>query len=500
MNPTSPAPRTQWVSCALVFALTLSLYIATLAPTVLWGDSAKFQRMAYTGQVETNVFGHPLWMGMARWLAGLPLGDVAWRVNLLAALWGAVTVALTFGLLWAIIGQQSSRWALPAALTGAGALAVSHTLWLHAVIAEVYTLNTAIFVALAWLLWAWDGSGSRRRTLTIAAGIGLLLGLGAANHLMVATVTPGLLAGLLLSHHPVKTRGLGLLMAIVAATLGWWLGLLPTGGLSPLPADAAGGLLAAMRGLFSPALTKRLALWLAFLVYQFPQPLLLLAPVGVVYAWHDRRGWAIGLLLASAGTTGWSLSFTVPDQYVFFILCYVTIALWIGLGVAWLLERWQPQGWGIVALLVVAILLPVIVYQTAPAAITTLGLRDRLLPVREIPGRPALTFFLWPPKNGMDGARRFAVHALEQIAPDGLLLADYTLAEPIRYLQQVEQYRPDVEVLALDVAEQVPRLLAQPPGRALYLADRGSYYDLAGIERYFAVVPADPIFILVEKR
>jgi hypothetical protein len=75
---------------------------------------------------------------------------VAWAVNLLSAVAGALTVALVY-----LVTRQLTRRRLPAVL-GAAALAVAPIVWSQSVIAEVYALNNAFVAALLWLALRWE--------------------------------------------------------------------------------------------------------------------------------------------------------------------------------------------------------------------------------------------------------------------------------------------------------------------------------------------------------
>ncbi|HET7090853.1 MAG TPA: hypothetical protein VFL17_19655, partial [Anaerolineae bacterium] len=70
--------RPAWVA-GVVFLAALAVYVPTLAPGLLWGggDFATFQTKAFTRQIESNVFGHPMWVVLAQPFVALPVGDVA---------------------------------------------------------------------------------------------------------------------------------------------------------------------------------------------------------------------------------------------------------------------------------------------------------------------------------------------------------------------------------------------------------------------------------------
>lgn len=81
-----------------VFVTALLFYVATLAPGLLWGggDFSTFQTRVYTGEIEATNFGHPLWVILARPFTWLPIRDIAYRVNLVSAVFAALTIVIVF--------------------------------------------------------------------------------------------------------------------------------------------------------------------------------------------------------------------------------------------------------------------------------------------------------------------------------------------------------------------------------------------------------------------
>jgi hypothetical protein len=109
----------------------------------------------------------------------LPVGDVAYRVNLMSAFWGAVTVALTCLCVKQLCGSR--RAAAISALT----LAFSTAFWTYACIAAIRTLHTT-FVALITLLTL----GVARRRVSVEA-LALAMGLAMTHHRMTIFLLPG---------------------------------------------------------------------------------------------------------------------------------------------------------------------------------------------------------------------------------------------------------------------------------------------------------------------
>src|SRR5262245_44411058 len=118
-----------------LFAGLLALYVVTLCPTVGVGDSGELTTAAATLGIP-HPTGYPLYI-----LAGhlflflVPVGEVAWRMNLFSAVAAAGTAPVFF--LWL------RKWGqpVPAALSAALAFCLTLSFWGEANIARVYSLN-----------------------------------------------------------------------------------------------------------------------------------------------------------------------------------------------------------------------------------------------------------------------------------------------------------------------------------------------------------------------
>jgi uncharacterized membrane protein len=176
MGQAMPLPnvlgRRDLLLSAAAGVLSLGLYLRTLVPGALPGDSGEFQVLAYqVGMAHTT--GYPIYMLLARLsILLVPVGEVAFRVNLFSAVMGALTVA---GVYMAGRTLSQSSWA---GLLGALALAVSYTFWSQSLIAEVYTAAAAFEVTIVVALLFWYQTG-RPWSLFLA---GLLGGAGLGIH------------------------------------------------------------------------------------------------------------------------------------------------------------------------------------------------------------------------------------------------------------------------------------------------------------------------------
>lgn len=473
--------RTIFLAGTAVTLGSLCLYVLTLAPTVLWGDDAELQRLAFTGGTPAAGRSYPLWLTIAHGFTHLPFGDVAWRANLVSATFAAATVGGVFATIACLTRSTFAAW------VGSLALAVSHTFWLHAVRAEVYSLYLALLTGIVLLLVLWH----RHSRVALLVGALLLTGLALPAHPLILTALPAIALFIWLTPKPHPRRTYA--WAIVAAAAG----LLPyllLGDGQPGPAGAslprlwAG--LTSLRG-------RDIVLWAGFLGYQF----LLTLPLGLsglARLWQTERRVLLFLGLVFLGNVGFALVFHVPDQYVFYLPSYLVFAIWVGLGAAALpaqvahAPRWVV--WTGVVLVVV--LVPVATYRLTPILLNRLGIE--LLAVRSLPNRDTNTFFLDPPKHGYDGARVFGETVLRDLPPDAALLADWSPLQTLRYLQEVEGRRPDVLLAEIraGTGEQAAWLVEQSRERPVFIADTGRYYDMPEIEALFRVYPFSYVYRL----
>ncbi len=119
------------LAAAGLFAAALALYVRTLATTLLLGDSAEFQVLAFTLGLAHGT-GYPVYILLTKVFSLLvPMHTIAYRVNLFSAVCAALTLALVY-----LLARLLGGWRA-AAVVGAAALGICRLFWWHAVIAEV---------------------------------------------------------------------------------------------------------------------------------------------------------------------------------------------------------------------------------------------------------------------------------------------------------------------------------------------------------------------------
>lgn len=417
-------------------ALTFLVYLRTLAPGVFGFDSAELSTGAHTlGIVHPP--GYPLYLLLAKSFTLLPLRDVAFRLNLMSAVFASLTVVLVFRLLWRWTGRRDAAWA------AAGWFSASIHFWQMALVAEVYTLHTFFLALNLLLLSEWHASGDRRALLAFAFAYGLSL----SNHTSGILFAPGY-GWLVLSGVRSVRRDWRVLAAAPALFV---LGLAPYLYL-PLRA-AADPPLNYVGTYYGKDLTTLAGVWwmvsgqayrfFAF-GYDWPQvPAEFTKFLGSF--WRDYLG--VGVLMGIGGwapswrraprqVVGWSLIFAanvvffanyrVMDKDTMFLPAYLVWTPFVAAGLkalgrpvrravdrqAWQ-EWWKPVRAGLLVGLV-------------PLAI-------------------ALNW-RWVDMSRMDGPRLFAQQVLETAAPNSLVMADWSSAVVLEYFQLVERQRPDLEI------------------------------------------------------
>lgn len=481
----------------LLGAVAFALYTLTLAPTVLAGDAGEFQFVPYLLGVA-HPTGYPLYC-LFGWLWShlLPVGDVAYRMNLFSALWAALAVGLLYPLVMTLLqlvlpGLSAAARRTIAALA-ASTFAVTPTFWSQAIIAEVYGLHLFFVVALLWLILRWAVRRSPRLLLA-AAG---LFGLSLAHHRTTLLLAPALLAFAWMNRSRAGQEGIGRFSRFAAFWEPVWrkrkrLGI----GLILFLLPLALYLYIPLRAPYTPYLHLPLAPGQTLGLYQngfdgflefilggpFGGSVDLTVDLGERAAmtgelWRQEFGWAglalalLGLIglaigrrsrpgsagaarhpgrggggdskgaftltaLAFVATVSFNLVYTIGDIFVLFIPAYLVIVLWLAVGVGLLAD------------------LPCL----RPALSTLL-----ILPFFALPLWLALTHYAEIDQSRNTQARTAWEAILTEPLPPGSVLISNDRNEimPMWYLQYVgngQRYRPDLLGLFPQITVELPTL------------------------------------------
>ncbi|RLC62388.1 MAG: hypothetical protein DRI48_09620 [Chloroflexi bacterium] len=336
---------------ALVFGIVFSLYAATAAPGTLFGDPAEYQFVpAVLGIAHPP--GYAFYTLLARlWQALVPVGTIAFRTNLLAAVFGAWTVAVVYLIVVevqsAICERLDPAPGLLPALIAALSLAVAPDFWQHAIHANAHVVSVALAVTHLWLLIRWWRTG-RDWWLFAFAGT---LGLAATHHPITLMGVPAY--GLfIMAIRPRILRHPQTLLRLVACLLAGLLPLLyyplrsPTAPFGSTDMHTWEGFwrhvtARGLRGnLFHFGLAdqpdRALVLW-SLLRLQFP--LLTIALIAVGATWLVRRAPEPALLLCAFLVAHLLFTLnTVQDVMAYLLIPFAALAILAGMGTLFLLQ------------------------------------------------------------------------------------------------------------------------------------------------------------------
>jgi hypothetical protein len=166
----SPHTRTEVLIAVLVGIAALALYVRTLAPSLLWGDSAEFQTLSYTLGM-THPSGYMTQIIFGKLFTYIPVGNIAYRVNLMSAFFGALAVAETYLIVRLLGGGR-----IPA-LGASVLLTLTEGFWWRALLAESYAPAAGMLATIWLLVLLWRNTG--KQTFLFLAGLagGLSLGI-----------------------------------------------------------------------------------------------------------------------------------------------------------------------------------------------------------------------------------------------------------------------------------------------------------------------------------
>jgi hypothetical protein len=326
----------------LAGVLSFVVYLLTLAPTITWRndglDSGDLAAAVAVGGVP-HPPGYPTYLILGDLFAGLPYGDVAYRLNLLSAVCAALAVSLTALTLAQSLPTHPSAWLSSfCAISTALVLAFSPLFWSQAIIAEVYALNT-LFVGL--LLYGTLRTRSTGESWPIPLLFGVL-GLGLGNHPSLLLVTPLLFFGLglrrlrqvALASSLALGAGLSIYLIIPIRAAAWppinWGGAVTWPNffwlattqlyhhfLFALPADF---------------ILTRLFNLILLLAKSFLWVGLLLGLLGLRRLFTEDRVLAQGSLVTFGAVSVYAVSYNTSDSYVYLLPALMLFVVWLGWG------------------------------------------------------------------------------------------------------------------------------------------------------------------------
>ncbi len=384
-EPTPTTRGLQWAARRLPwivgagFALAYALFAAP-GIVALFDDTLEFQLVLPTAGIA-HPTGYPLYtlLGFVWSRLFFPVGEWAWRVNLLSALFAGAAVGVTCALAQRIARLQGgTTWPSAAAGVGAAlAFGLGPVWWNQATVAEVYALHL-LFVALAMLLAIMAGEAAPARQPRLVVALAALCGLALTHHRTTVLLFPALAIYLLLAVPALRRPGR--LWLYCGAAL-----LLPLLLYAYIPLRAAAGVhdlngsyVASWQGFLDHVLARQYGAFFAENPLAVQRTLddwlkLAGAQMGWVVAGLGLAGIVFGLLRRTKARSAWllvalalaanllfALAYRVGDVEVFLLPVWLCLALGFG-GIAqpattFLADRGRSGRW-LAAVLGAALLL-----------------------------------------------------------------------------------------------------------------------------------------------
>jgi len=412
----------------LVAIVTLTFFIITLRPDVGGTeDSPKFQ---FVGRVlgTSHSPGYPFY-AMATWAFGwLPIGNLAWRINLFSAVCGALSCVVVF-----LTARRIGVTRLLSVAAAFGA-ATGYPVWSNSVTAEVYTLAAVLSGGAIYFLIAFAQTTAYWRLYLACA----LWACGFGNHVTISGILPAaVIYGVMKDRSVLKPR-----VAITAALIGiagvlqyWYIAIRTMQGAPYLEARAD-----TIKGVFDVIIARDVS-WARFYQAQstvaaIEVPMLLnglrvhmglipfvLAAVAIAIGIKRRNAEVLLIFGAAAGTLGFIAN--LWGDVVGFITP-VCVQLWplAALGLQWLIELTPARTPALAAAGAIAFVVPVTNVIT-----------------------------LWPSINALrqpgegPGVRALYSHLPSRSA---VVAENYWLARLINYMHFSEEVQPDPNPRVLD--------------------------------------------------
>jgi hypothetical protein len=483
------------VLCLCLFLIALAAYLRTMRPTFGWGDPSELITAAYYLGVGHSP-GYPTWILLAHPFSRLPIGDVAFRVNLFNALLGGLAISLLYLVYHRIAGSRIA--AFVAALT----FAFTATFWDITTETDVFTLHVCFAAIILLIALRWRRRPHDRWLYLLSGIIGISLG----NHALTGLMIPALVY-LVWSERGWRFFG----WRRVSACAGLLLLGLSVYAYMPLRApynppphlnnphslmDFWAQLTApgARQAMFDVGLLVPLERALTYLIrlsFEFSYTGCAIALLGSVLLWRRDRRLTIFFAIMALLAVAYASNFSIFDIYTYYLPLHIAWAALIAVGAAALLEIGAKliarAGRGAGSL--------------TPA--WRYGLVTALL--LALPAGLYANHFSMVDGSEDFSSERFAREVFRQVEPGAMILADWWTIAPLGYLKYIEGQRPDVVMFAapsiyaeegfIDFAKE--DFLRRYP--AVYFVEMLTYRSNLVRERFY-MIPEGPVArVLVER-
>jgi len=429
-------PKPEVLAGFALWGLMFLVYLRTLVPGVYGFDSAELATGVFT-QGIIHPPGYPFYLLVGKLFSLIPIRDIAYRLNVMSAFFGALTVLLLFYIGILLTNQWGIAW-LSAAIFG-----FSVYFWQMSIVAEVYTLHTALLAGNLAIVLYWERTGKQHALLLFA----FLYGLSLTNHTSSILFAPGFFWIIVRSKWwDWKQRGRQfILFMLFLLGLSTYLYLPLRAQSNPLlnyvstyynvDLSSWAGLIWMMSGqayrFFSFSYTlQELPLEIirfgSFLFRNFMGVGVLIGLIGLINGFRKNLTFFVGIFMSFLATVVFYINYRVMDKDTMFLAAYLFWAIFLVEGFQFI-ENWflmrisfntSNKFRPIVVLLLFLIFLPT----------------------------PLLNW-KWVDMHDADSYSRYAHAILSTTEPNAMVIAPWSQAVVLEYFQIVDGQRPDIKIV-----------------------------------------------------
>jgi len=437
-----------------IFLIIFTNYLLFLAPSVTPFDSAELIVVSAVLGIP-HPTGYPVYTWMGYLFTLLPFGSVAYRVNLMSAFFGAVTVTLLYLLIFNIIKinkQVPLVHARIISIISALLFAFSRAFWSGNEFTEVYSLNTFFICLMLLLLLKWY----EKDNIKFLYCFSFIYGLSFGAHASSVLFAPAFLLFIILKDYkvllkPKKLLILGILFFIGISQFFY----IYFRALQNPPLNYAGGPLSwegwwcLITGLcqfkshmFAFSLSEifdRGGLYFSFLITNFTFFGIVLALVGVISLVKKSYKIGILLILMILGNFWFFIQYITGELYYMFIPSYLILAIFIGYGIFELVLFVKSHTKSCLKNCLLALFFILLLFFISHLYVTNLEYAD---------------------KSHDFSAANYGYSVLKSVPENSIIITDWEYSNTFIYFKLIEKVNPQVEINNCDKGswlEQVKR-------------------------------------------
>jgi len=422
-----------------IFFFTFGIYLHTLLPGVGLGDSGELTTCAYLLSIA-HAPGYPLYLLSSKIFTYLPFGEVAYRVNLASAIFGALSCSIVFFIIFFLTQHRLSS------LISSFCLGFSYSFWTLSTTAEVYTLNTFLLslLILIYLIW------THKKNINWLYLFFFIYGLSLGNHLTIVLFLPIFLYFIIKEQPTFFQVSKFSLFFLIGLSIYLYIPIRSSGDIIEVNWSKITNLSHFFdyitgahfkRLIFSSSIfevIKHLWVYFLLLITQFPAFAFGIGIMGLIKSFRLNRRFSIFISLMWAFLVIFCINYDIVDIWSLYLPTYLFFSLFLGVGISFLIKiTLLHQRIWLIIIIIVSLFLS---YQLSYSLFEYNFKKNK---------------YFFP----MD----FSSQVLSQAKPHSLIITNWKSATYFWYSQYVCRMREDIKVLSCQDKNKFKRLAKKYP-------------------------------------